>query len=134
MRRRFHFAGLALVTVALGLLLQRVRSGLPPVPGDVAGDALWAMLIYWLSGVAFPGVPRWKRATTALLVCWSVEVSQLYRVPWLDGWRGTTLGHLVLGTDFDPRDFLSYGLGVLLAVALEPSFLRPSDPLPRPQY
>jgi hypothetical protein len=130
--RRFRFAALALGTMAFGLLLQRIRSDLPPAAGDIMGDALWAMMIYWISGVAFPALPRWKRAATAILVCWGVELSQLYRAPWLDAWRGTTLGHLVLGTDFDPRDFLSYGLGVLFALALEPGLLS-LRPIPRPQ-
>ncbi|MGZ8492750.1 MAG: DUF2809 domain-containing protein [Gemmatirosa sp.] len=32
--------------------------------------------------------------------------------------RGTRLGHLVLGTDFDARDLLAYAAGVACAAAL----------------
>ena len=40
-------------------------------------------------------------------------VSQALTV--LDPLRHTSLGHLVLGTDFDPRDFASYAAGVIVA-------------------
>jgi hypothetical protein len=42
-----------------------------------------------------------------------VEASQA--LPALDTLRHTQVGHLVLGTDFDPRDFASYAAGVLAA-------------------
>jgi hypothetical protein len=48
-----------------------------------------------------------------------VEVSQLYHRPWLDDLRATSFGHLVLGSGFDPRDFLCYLLGVAVAAGLE---------------
>jgi hypothetical protein len=62
----------------------------------------------------------------ALTICWIVEFSQLVHAPWLDGWRATTLGHLVLGSGFDPRDLVAYGLGVLVGVRLEP-MIRPTS-------
>jgi hypothetical protein len=40
----------------------------------------------------------------------------------LDNLRATLPDHLILGSGFDPRDFLSYFLGV--AAAAWPSFLR----------
>jgi hypothetical protein len=123
-RTRAPFAGLALGTIAIGLLVQRIRPMLPPVAADILGDALWAMMIAWLAGALAPGLPRWKRAIGALGFCWMVEASQLYHAPELDAWRATTLGHLTLGTDFDPRDLAAYALGVLAAFLLEPVLLR----------
>lgn len=123
-RTRARFAGLALTTIALGLLLQRTRTMLPPSAADVLGDALWAMMIAWLIGAIAPGLPKWKRSIAALGFCWVVEASQLYHVPLLDAWRATTLGHLTLGTDFDPRDLAAYALGVVAAFLVEPALLR----------
>ena len=37
----------------------------------------------------------------------------------LDVVRSTTVGHLVLGSGFDPRDFAAYAGGVLAAVTCE---------------
>ncbi len=39
--------------------------------------------------------------------------------PTLDAWRATTLGHLVLGSGFDPRDLVAYALGVFAGWRLE---------------
>jgi Protein of unknown function (DUF2809) len=119
LRARAWFAVLALSTVALGLLIQRAKAGLPQVLGDVLGDALWAVMLAWWVGAIAPSLPRLKRAVAAVAVCWVVEFSQLYHAPWIDSWRSTTLGHLVLGTDFDPRDLAAYSLGVLSAFVLE---------------
>ena len=121
---RAPFAVLALTTVALGLLVQRLGSMLPRFLGDVLGDALWAMMIVWLASVVAPAFPRSKRALVALAFCWAVEVSQRYHAPALDAWRATTIGRLTLGTDFDPRDLAAYALGVLAALMLEPALLR----------
>ncbi len=123
-RARAAFAALALGTILLGLLLQRTRAMLPPMTADILGDALWAMMITWLAGAIAPGVPRRRRAIAALGVCWAVELSQRYHAPWLDAWRATTLGHLTLGTDFDPRDLGAYALGVLAAYLVEPALFR----------
>ena len=48
-----------------------------------------------------------------------VEVSQLYKAPWIDSIRRTTLGGLVLGYDFVWSDLACYAVGVGLGVAVE---------------
>lgn len=86
---------------------------------DLLGDALWAMMIGWWIGAVSPNSRLTLRAGLALAICWAVEFSQLYHAPALDSWRLTTLGQLVLGTGFDPRDLGAYALGVLAALILE---------------
>lgn len=125
---RVSFAALALSTIVLGLLLQLARRALPAVAGDALGDALWAIMIYWIVAGIRPTLARFRRAIIALLGCWSVEVSQLYHAAWIDGVRRTTLGRLVLGTDFDARDIVAYAVGVAIALMLERT-LRPHTPV-----
>lgn len=127
-RLRVSFAGLALGTIVLGLLLQRARAALSVVAGDALGDALWAIMIYWIVAAIRPSLARFRRAIIALLGCWSVELSQLYHAAWIDGWRRTTLGHLILGTDFDARDLAVYAAGIAVALTLERTF-RPRTPV-----
>ena len=109
--RRLTHLGLALAAIASGLAFQRLRGRLPFAVADVLGDALWALMIYWGCGVLRPGVHPAVRAAGALVVCWAVEGSQLLHAPTLDAWRATTLGHLILGSGFDPRDLAAYALG-----------------------
>ncbi len=116
---RVRFVALALATIVVGLLVHRGGVPLPGAARDVAGDALWAMMIAWWVGAILPGAPMGRRAGAALGICALVEASQLYHSPVLDGWRQTVPGHLVLGSDFDPRDLAAYAAGVLAAWWLE---------------
>jgi len=85
----------------------------------VLGDALWALMITAWIGAFLPRATWRSRALGALLICWTVELSQAYHAPMLDAWRSTTLGHLVLGTDFDARDLAAYAIGVAAAAVIE---------------
>ena len=116
---RTRYFALAVGTIALGLTVHWRGGALSPVGRDVLGDALWAaMVVWWIAAVA-PAIRLPRLAALALVFCFAVEFSQLVRLPALDALRGTTAGHLALGSGFDPRDFLSYATGVLAAVLLE---------------
>jgi hypothetical protein len=117
--RRFRSAAMAVATMAIGLAVHRYGFGLNAVARDMLGDALWAMMIFFGLGVLLPRARRRTRFGLALAICWVVEAGQLYRQPTLDAWRATRVGHLVLGSGFDPRDLLSYALGVAAAACLE---------------
>jgi uncharacterized protein DUF2809 len=119
LRLRLAFAALALLAIVLGLVVSQLGTALPVMVRDVLGDALWALMITAWIGAALPRTSWRSRALAALLVCWTVELSQAYHAPLIDAWRGTTLGHLVLGTDFDARDLGAYAIGVAAAVAIE---------------
>jgi len=118
-RLRAAYAASALVTIAVGLAFRFGSTGLPLAVHDVVGDALWAVMLTWWVSALWPRRARIARAAIALGTCWAVEVSQLVHAPGLDAVRGTTLGQLVLGSGFDPRDLAAYALGVLAAVAIE---------------
>jgi hypothetical protein len=92
---------------------------LGPVARDVLGDALWAAMIAWWAGALAPRARLVVRSLTAYGVCAAVEASQLYHAPTLDALRATRLGHLVLGSGFDPRDLAAYAFGVVGAALLE---------------
>ncbi len=116
---RARFVALALGTIVVGLVVHRGGLPLPGTARDVVGDALWAMMIAWWVGAIVPAAPAGRRSGAALGICALVEASQLYHAPLLDGWRQSVLGHLVLGSDFDPRDLAAYAAGVLAAWLLE---------------
>lgn len=117
--RRRTFLALALATIALGLGVHELGLGLSDTVRDVSGDALWAVMIFAWLGALWPRGPLGARAGLALLICWAVELSQIYHAPWLDAWRETTIGQLVLGSGFDARDLGAYALGVLAVSMLE---------------
>ena len=121
-RARLGNAAAASATIALGLALRANRHALPAALADVLGDALWAAMMCWWIGALAPRASLRARAGAALAVAWAVELSQLWRAPWLVALRATRLGHLVLGADFDPRDLAAYAVGVAGAVACAAAF------------
>lgn len=118
LRVRGVYVGLALLTIVVGLFVHRGGTPLGGAARDVLGDALWAMMIVWWAGAIAPGVNLWIRGAAALALCFAVELSQRFHTPALDALRRTTVGHLMLGSGFDLRDFLAYTAGVLVAVVL----------------
>jgi len=123
-RPRAAYVAAAVATIALGLTVHLHGGALAPIARDVLGDALWAAMIAWWIGAVAPARALPVRSAAALAVCFAVEVSQRYHAPALDAVRATTVGHLVLGSGFDPRDFAAYTIGVLAAALLEGAFLR----------
>jgi hypothetical protein len=117
--RRIAFFVLACLTIAVGLTVHLRGAALGPVARVVLGDALWAMMIAWWVGVLAPRARLAVRSVASYAVCAGVEVSQLYHAPALDAARATMVGHLVLGSGFDPRDLAAYGAGVALAALIE---------------
>jgi hypothetical protein len=119
LRTRTPYIALALGTIALGLGVHWRGGVLGSTLRDVLGDALWAAMVAWWVGAVAPGTSLRIRAAVALALCVGVELSQLYHTTALDALRSTTVGQLVLGSGFDPRDLAAYALGVLVAVCLE---------------
>ncbi|HEY0709566.1 MAG TPA: DUF2809 domain-containing protein [Polyangia bacterium] len=119
LRTRSRYVALALGTIVVGLVVHFAGRSMPNAVRDVIGDALWAIMMTWWVSAAFPRPAASARAAIALGICYAVEMSQLIHTPGLNAVRSTTLGHLVLGSGFDPRDFAAYAFGVVAAWLME---------------
>ena len=132
LRATMAYVALAAGTIALGLWVHRGGAAMGPASRDVIGDALWAAMMAWWVGAMAPRARLVARSAAALGICVAVELSQLIHAPALDALRRTTLGHLVLGSGFDPRDLVAYALGVSAALLLERAalgrLLHPGEP------
>ncbi len=109
---------MAIVTIALGLL-SRIVYGIPLGVGDM----LWAVMIYFLVSLLLVNTKKWYKLIIALLICYGVEVSQLYQAPWINQIRLTLPGKLILGSGFLWSDIIAYAMGVLLAFGVDGYFL-----------
>jgi hypothetical protein len=119
LRARTRYVVFAVGTIALGLAVHWRGSALSPVMRDVLGDALWAAMVAWIVAAIAPDLRVSSRAAAALAFCIVVEITQLWHWPALDALRRTTVGQLVLGSGFDPRDLLAYAGGILATVLVE---------------
>ena len=112
-------AALVLGTIAAGLALRMVPLGLPGPLVKHGGSALWALMILWLVSTAFPRWPHIQTALVAIGVAFAVELFQLYHAPWLDAFRLTLPGALLLGRVFSPLDLIAYAMAISIGTCAD---------------
>lgn len=118
-RHMINYSFLVIIVVTLGLCSRRFSIYLPDWINLYLGDALWALMVFFLCGLLFRSrETRWI-AVAALLFSFAIEISQLYHSPWVDSLRATRLGGLVLGYGFLWRDLISYAIGIGIGVLIE---------------
>ncbi len=113
-----------LLVIASGLLSRRNPGLFPLSLGKYPGDALWAVMIFLGLGFVFRAMQTVRIGLAALTFSYAIEFSQIYRAPWIDSIRATTLGHLVLGRGFSWMDIAAYSVGILLACLVETGLFR----------
>lgn len=122
-----------LVIIVSGLALRRFgyAAGLPFLLVKYGGSLLWGSMVYVLLALAVTALtarmPPAGIAASALAVAICVEVFRLYHTPWLDAFRLTTAGALLLGRVFSLWNVLAYAIGIAAAYALDPAH-RQSSP------
>ncbi|WP_460782258.1 ribosomal maturation YjgA family protein [Microbacterium shaanxiense] len=114
-RRRTALVALAVAVLVAGLLVHRFGSG---DIGDIAGDALYAVLVYLLFAIVLTRSARSLPAALAIIFCTAVEFLQLTELPrtWALAFPPSAL---VLGSGFAQRDLLVYPASVLLAMIVD---------------
>lgn len=107
------------LTILFGLASRKFSQLLPVFVAENAGDALWAMMVYF--GFRFLLVRKSlpTAITLSLLFSYSIEFSQLYQAGWINHLRSTLLGSLILGKGFLAVDLLRYAAGIIFATILD---------------
>jgi len=121
-RRRYFF--LVLATIGIGLA-SRSRF-VPELIYPYLGDVLYALMIYFLIGFLFPRISALQVVLISILICFAIEISQLYQADWILEIRRTKLGGLILGFGFLWRDLICYLIGGMAGFGLERLFLNSS--------
>lgn len=130
-----RLTALALIIIC-GLTLRRFGYAvdLPFFVVKYGGSLLWGSMVYFLLAFAIAGFVVKIRppgiAAMALVVAICVELLRLYHTPWLDDFRLTTAGALLLGRVFSLWNIVAYAIGIAAAYALDPS--RRQSSLSRP--
>ena len=114
-------ACLCLSVIVLGLTLRKFGFGLglPAFVVKYGGSILWAAMVFFLVAIAASNLPRQHVAMIAAVIAIGVELFRLVHTPWLDDFRLTTAGALLLGRIFSLWDMLAYGVGVILGMLLD---------------
>jgi hypothetical protein len=115
-------AGLALRHFGLSL-------GIPASILKYGGSMLWGAMVFFLVTIAGPRLSRLKIASVSAVIAVGVELLRLVHTPWLDDFRLTLAGALLLGRIFSLWDIVAYVAGIGLALALD----RVAGPMPAQQ-
>lgn len=120
-RKMLIRAGLALVVIACGLSLRLYGFplGLPAFVVKYGGSLLWATMVFLLIGVLLPRLTPSQLAAIALVIAIAVELSRLVHTPWLDAFRLTTPGALLLGRIFSLWNLVAYAAGIGFGVWID---------------
>lgn len=114
-------AGLIAAIIILGLALRHFGPGVG-IPASIVkygGSILWGAMVFFLAAIALPRFSRLPIAGISALIAVSVELFRLMHTPWLDDFRLTLAGALLLGRIFSVWNILAYGAGILLALGLD---------------
>lgn len=114
-------AALALAVIVCGLSLRwyGFPLGLPALVVKYGGSLLWATMVFLLVGVLLPQLTRTQIAAIAAMIALVVEFSRLLHTPWLDAFRLTTTGALLLGRIFSLWNLVAYAIGIGVGVWID---------------
>jgi hypothetical protein len=93
--------------------------GLPASVVKYGGSVLWGTMVFLLVTMAAPNRSRWRSALIAGSIAVGVELFRLVHTPWLDAFRLTIPGALLLGRIFSASNMLAYGVGIVLGISLD---------------
>jgi hypothetical protein len=120
-RRIGIMLGLALTVITLGLLLRFCgpRLSLPAPVVKYGGSVLWGTMVLFLVAALCPRLSRERVAVTAMTIAVIVELIRLVHMPWLDDFRLTLAGALLLGRIFSLWNIVAYTAGIALGVMVD---------------
>jgi len=116
-RNRINYALFIIVIIGIGLV-SRVDI-IPKLIYPYLGDVLYALMIYFIIGFLFPRFHPLKVALISIIICFFIEISQLFEPDWIIKIRRNKLGGLILGFGFLWSDLISYIIGGVIGFGLE---------------
>jgi hypothetical protein len=114
-------ACLCLSIIVAGLALRGFGSGLglPAFVVKYGGSLLWGTMVFFLVAIATRDQLRPRIALMSISIAVCVELFRLVHAPWLDAFRQTMAGALLLGRIFSLWNMLAYGAGIALGMLLD---------------
>jgi len=119
MQKRVIYFIVIVVTIATGLFVRLKKQWFPDIVNLYLGDILYAFMMYYI--VSFCQLSKHinKRMVLALLICFAIEIFQLYQAEWIIAVRQTLPGRITLGSGFLWSDLLAYCIGITAAFIFE---------------
>lgn len=116
---RGSYALVCVVLIVVGLTTRLPFIVWPDGVGKYLGAALWGAMVYCIVRFIRPDARRCVSAAVAISFAALIELSQLWHLGWLDAFRRTSIGVLLLGRYFAVADIVAYAGGIVLAAGLD---------------
>ncbi|MEH0155454.1 DUF2809 domain-containing protein [Limibacter armeniacum] len=120
-RNRVQYFLMVIAVIGLGLLSR--TSVIPSIIYPYLGDALYALMIYFIIGFCFPNKKSISIMLICIGICFLIEISQLYKADWIMLVRSYKIGSLILGHGFLWSDLICYSFGGLVGYVIEKTTL-----------
>lgn len=117
--RRLVLLAATLLAIASGSALRLTRIGLPWWVVKYGGAVIWGAMVYCLVAFVMAGARRRSVAMIALALALASELFRLHHTPWLDEFRLTLAGQLLLGRIFSMWNVLAYAAGIGIAASID---------------
>ncbi|MFH6950349.1 DUF2809 domain-containing protein [Flavobacterium sp. FlaQc-51] len=118
-KSRIYYFFLFLFIVFLGIFSRKFDT----IP-LCTGDFLYAVMMYVLIRIILIDKKAFQIIITSLLICYTIEFSQIYQANWINELRNTLLGRYTLGQGFLWADILAYTFGIAIAFSIEKAVLK----------
>ncbi|MBF4484078.1 MULTISPECIES: DUF2809 domain-containing protein [unclassified Flavobacterium] len=118
-KSRIYYFIILLLIIFLGIFSRKFDT----IP-LCTGDFLYAVMMYVLIRILLIEKKANQILFFSLLICYTIEFSQLYQADWINEFRNTLLGRYTLGLGFLWSDILAYTFGALIAFTTERIVLR----------
>ncbi|SSC72655.1 unnamed protein product [Ciceribacter sp. T2.26MG-112.2] len=111
-------AAIAVIVIGVTLRLTGYEVGLPYGFVKYGGSLLWGVMVYLLVTVILPDRPR-LQLFISVMIAVAAELLRLYHTPWLDEFRLTLAGALLLGRIFSVWNIVAYLSGIAAAATVD---------------
>ena len=123
-RKMRVYLSIAVLTMLAGLSARFVPLGLPWVVMKYGGSTMWAVMIYWVLRLAWPRRSAVALALAAGTIATIVEFTRLYHCAWLDAFRASLAGAVLVGRYFSVRNIAAYWVAIAAGALLDAHVIR----------
>jgi hypothetical protein len=124
-RGRAIYGAVLCAIIVAGLACRWPMLNLPLAFAKYAGAILWGAMVYFVVSVISPTTAVPVRVMLSAIGAAAIEFSQLLHWQWLDAFRQTIMGALLLGRTFSWWDIVAYWVGILCASVIDAKTISP---------
>jgi hypothetical protein len=122
--RRVVLTMAAALIIIAGLWCRWPGSGLPWPIAKWGGSILWGAMVYFLAALLRPNATLSWNLALAIAIALMVEYSRLWHPSWLDEFRTTSAGLVLLGRLFSYWNILAYLAAICVGAIIDEKWLR----------